>query len=278
MRIKTYVFDDVKRGIEVLKKEYGPDTIIVDVKENLKGMGNDKFCEISIAIKEDTGKNDSHLDNFVKKREDAWSNLMKTTLEKIKQVESELLKDRLKMYPLPLRSFYEKMLKNGLHAYVAMDIISELFKELGELSEQTSKVSYFIKEMLHQKIKVSSITDFNNHIVILGPTGAGKTQTAKKLGVMLSALGKPVSVILYKSKEEDASEVKKNIINVITVDKKETLYHIVEKDDTKKIIDVPGRVEVQKEIMDRLKDAKSIVVFSAGSRDEKIRRYLDVYD
>lgn len=52
MRIKTYVFDDVKRGIEVLKKEYGPDTVILDIKENIKGIGNDKLCEISIAIED----------------------------------------------------------------------------------------------------------------------------------------------------------------------------------------------------------------------------------
>ncbi|HPU29857.1 MAG TPA: AAA family ATPase [Syntrophorhabdaceae bacterium] len=277
MRIKTYVFDDVKRGIEVLKKEYGPDTVILDIKENIKGIGNDKLCEISIAI-EDLEKNNNDLNNSVKKRENTWSNLMGTTIEKIGQLESELIKDRLKMFPLPLRSFYEKMLKNGFHASMAMNIISEIFQEIGELSEQTSKVSYFIKEKLCQKIKVSNISDIDSHIVILGPPGAGKTQTAKKLGVMLSALGKPVSVILYKFREESVSENEKKVINVISVDKKESLYHIVEKDDTKKIIDVPGKVEIQKEIVDRLKDAKSIAVFSAGSRDEKIKRYLDIYD
>lgn len=277
MRIKTYVFEELKKGMEIIKKEYGPDTMIIDVKENLKGPGNIKFCEISVAIKEDLEKNGNESTISMKKRQDVWDQLLDSTIEKITQLTSELLRDRLRVYPLPLRSFYEKMLKNGFNASIAMDIIEEVYKEIGELAEQTSKVSYFLKEALAQKIKTSNITDVDSHIIILGPPNAGKTLTAKKIAVMLSALGKSVPVVFYKSKEGNISEGKKNIPNVIYVDKKETLYHTIEKDQTKKIIDIPGRIDVQREMVDKIKDNKCLIVFSAGSRDEKIRHYLDIY-
>ncbi|MCX7966539.1 MAG: hypothetical protein N2596_07940 [Syntrophorhabdaceae bacterium] len=277
MKIKTYVFDDVKKGIDILKKEYGPDTIIIDVKENIKGSSNNKLYEISVAIKENLEKKEEGSSSSIKNRENAWSVFAGSTIEKLTQLASELLKDRLKMYPLPLRSFYEKMVKNGFNSTVAMDIIKEIYEEIGDLSEQTSKAGFFLREILSQKIKISNITDVDSHIIILGPPGAGKTHTAKKLSMMLSALGKPVSVIFYKWKDNSFSEDEKNRINAITVDKKETLYYIIEKDDTKKIIDLPGRIEIQKEITDKINGAKNIIVFSAGSRDEKIKRYIDIY-
>ena len=49
MRIKTYVFDDVKEGMKKIKEEHGVDTIIVDIKNN-GATGAKKGCEISVAV------------------------------------------------------------------------------------------------------------------------------------------------------------------------------------------------------------------------------------
>ena len=52
MKVKTYTFDDIRKGMDVIKEQFGPDTIIMDIKQNnLNGDGwTKKACEISIAV------------------------------------------------------------------------------------------------------------------------------------------------------------------------------------------------------------------------------------
>ena len=34
MRVRTYSFDDIRKGMDSIKEQYGPDTIIMDIKQN----------------------------------------------------------------------------------------------------------------------------------------------------------------------------------------------------------------------------------------------------
>jgi len=280
MKIKTYVFDDLKKGIDILKREYGPDTIIIDMKESIHG-GSSKMCEISIAIEDPSRPDDDEPKIGRKKAEAIWDSITNQVFEKIGLLESEIITDRLKSYPVALRFLYDKMVKNGFYPRLALSLISEIYIEIGEFSHETSKASFFLKDIIGKKIKINDINGFG-HILILGPLGAGKTQTAKKLAVMLSALGKPVSLISYsptgdKSKNEIWETSEKRGVRFFYTDSIEKIYSFMEKDERQKIIDIPGILDFQRDVFKRLRDVSRIMVFSAGSRDEKIKNYLDLF-
>jgi flagellar biosynthesis GTPase FlhF len=63
MRVKTYSFDDIRKGMDTIKEQYGPDTIIMDIKQNyLDGYGwSKKGCEISIAVEEEPATDQDDL-------------------------------------------------------------------------------------------------------------------------------------------------------------------------------------------------------------------------
>jgi len=281
MKVKTYVFDDVKKGIDILKSEYGPDTIIIDVKENIKS-GSNMTCEISVAVEDGSQPGRYDPDRTREKTEDIWNCTTKLLLDKITLLESEIITDRLKSYPLPLRFIYGKMVENGFNARLAMAIISEVYSNIGELAKETIKANYFLKDLLGEKIKISEITNTDDSFVLLGPAGAGKTQTAKKLAVMHSALGKSVSIVAYDSVNSESCNELKTFsedagIPFSFTAQVDELCSMLEKDRRKKIIDIPGRVILQKAIVEKLKDVKRIVLLPAGARDEKIRNYFNQF-
>jgi len=278
MIIKTYVFDDLKKGIDILKREYGPDTIIIDVKENIDRDG--KICEISVAVEDDAGYSDYDPREGRRQYEKIKDDITRQVFEKIRQLESDIIMDRLRSYSLPLRFIFDKMVKNGFNPRLAISVISEIYIEIGELSDESSKANFFLKDIIKKRIKIRELAEINNHILILGPPGAGKTQTAKKLEIVLSALGRPVSLISYGHDEKRVRVHKmheKTIKGSFNVDSMESLYSFIDSDERKKIIDLPGILELQKDVADRLKDVSTLVVFSAGSRDERIKNYLEIF-
>ncbi len=69
MRVKTYVFEDVKVGMEAIKAQFGSDTIIMDIKNNGNNTSQ-RNCEISIAVDEESQSGAYDLVEVRKKTEE----------------------------------------------------------------------------------------------------------------------------------------------------------------------------------------------------------------
>jgi hypothetical protein len=95
MRVKTYVFEEIKTGMERIKEKFGPDTIILDIK-NYGSNGQSKGCEISVALEGDPELDGEGLGELRRKSEEAWNYATKFLVNKIMSVETELLRDRMK--------------------------------------------------------------------------------------------------------------------------------------------------------------------------------------
>ncbi len=277
MRVKTYVFEEIKTGMERIREEFGPDTIIVDIK-NHGTNGQHRGCEISVAVDGDPELDGEGLGELRKKTEEVWNHASKLLTERITSVESELVRDRLMMYPLPLRVLYERMTKNGFASQLALAVVSEVFGEIGALAGDSTKAGFFLKSAIARRLRTEDIRKSEGPILLLGPTGAGKTQTAKKLARLLKRGDRQVSLIacepFKKGGFDELMIFSENTgIPFSFTTNEDDLYFIMEKDRTRKVIDLTGQLSIQKRISERLADAGRLIVMPAGARDEKVRNY-----
>ncbi len=279
MRVKTYVFDDVKKGIDRLKEEFGPDTIILDIKEDGRD-GSMKTCEISVAMKDGGPPSDDPLE-FRRRSETVWDYTTNLILGKVAGLETEIIGDRLKSYPLPLRVLFDKMVRNGLGAGLALSMVSEVYGGIGDLAEDGSKANFFIKEAIARRVKLEDLVAAKESILIFGPSGAGKTQTTKKLAKILSTQERPLSIIAYDPSRRGADDLmsfaERSGMPFSFTSSEDNLCYTVEKDERRKIIDVAGSMIAQKRVAGRLRDVKKVLLLPAGARDEKMKSCSDQF-
>ncbi len=282
MRVKTYSFEDVRKGMEVIKDQFGPDTIIVDIKQNTtNGNGTAKnSCEISIALDNDPfAAMENSIGDIRKKTETIWSDAAKYLSDRLLSIESDMLTDRLKAYPTTLKVLYDKMLRSGLERYTALSLVSEVFAEMGTLAENSLKSAFVLKAKLGKRIGLCNVISTDESIVLVGPTGSGKTETAKKLALAIQEESVRPAIVAYDPVKrgtytEFVSFSGKTGIPFHFAANIEDLKSIVSNETGKKIIDITGHLNYQREALQYLPRTKKLAVFPAGARDEAIDHYL----
>ncbi len=280
MKIKTYVFEDVKKGIDSLKEQFGPDTVILDIKDN-GNNGHKKSCEISVVMKDEASPQDDPME-FRRKSETIWNHTTKLLIDKIAGLESEIVSDRVRSYPLPLRIFFDKMVRNGLDTQLAISIVSDVYGNIGNFAEDSIKANFFLKDIIAERIKINDITSSNDSILVLGPSGAGKTQTVKKLAKLHLAKEKQVSIISYDPVRKGVCDELMSFAEEVEIpfsftSNEDNLRFLIEKGERKKIVDFTGNLVFQKRAVERLREAKKVIVLPAGARDEKIKNYCSQF-
>ena len=282
MRVKTYTFEDVRTGMEVIKEQFGPDTIIVDIKQNVMNGSKtaQNCCEISIALDNDPLVTmDNSLGEVRKKTEAVWSDAAKYLSDRLLSIESDMLTDRLKNYPTTLKVLYEKMLRSGLDRYLALSLVSEVFAEMGSLSENSLKAAFMLKSRLGKRISLCTVMSDDASTALIGPTGSGKTEAAKKLALAMKEEGLDPLIIAYDPvKRGTYSEYinfsGKTGIPVQFASHAGDLKTQVQNGNEKKIIDITGHSVHQREAVQCLPGMRKLAVFPAGARDEAVDQYL----
>ncbi len=282
MKVKTFTFDDIRKGMDVIKDQFGPDTIIMDIKQNsLNGNGwMKKGCEISIAVENDPAAViESDIGEIRKKTEAIWSDAARYLTERLASIESDMIVDRLKAYPMPLKVLYDRLARSGLDRYVIMSLLSEVYAEIGTIAENSTKAIFFLKAKLGKRIALYNAVTTEESLLVLGPTGSGKTETVKKLAFAMQARDMNVSIIGFDpvrkgSCDELQAFSEKTGVPFQFATNMDDLIRKFRGTEGKKLIDVTGHLAYQKEVIDPFREMKKIVVFSAGSRDETIEHYL----
>jgi flagellar biosynthesis GTPase FlhF len=273
MKIKRLHFSSIKEGIKRIKEDYGPDAVIIDMKEHRNGSSKD--FEMVIAIEEDAPK-DGPSGELMRKI-DEIAGCVKSLSDRMVSIETETMGQRLDSFPAALRDLHKKMMSNGFSGNLAYSILLDVFKETGNFARDSEKADFFLKRILSRKIPVGRLNG-EKGIVLLGPSGSGKTSTTKKIAKFLLDRREEVSIIAFdplrKERYNEFMMFSENTgVPFYFTATEEDLLFVMERDTRKKIIDMTGHVQLQKRVAERLDNTQKLVLAPAWARETKVREY-----
>ena len=264
MRIKTYLCEDVKEGMKKIKEDHGLDAIIVDIKNG--GASDAKGCEIAVAVEDDSMAQSDDITESRRRTEAVWDHVIRHAAQAAGLVEAELIRDRVKTYPLPLRILFEKMIKNGVQKENALSIVSEVYCALGPFAAESPKAGFFVKGAISSRIKFHNPARAKAHIALLGPSGAGKTDTALKLVNLCEEEGVRASIVAFPAPDKAARD---------SDSFPEEIPARFDAAGRRLIVDLTGELRLQVKTAQRMVHAELLMVLPAGARDEKMKDCCD---
>lgn len=186
MKIKKFTALYIQDALKQVKKEMGPDAVILSTKSIINGKGirgvfNRPAVEITAAI--DTEYIEPQSFEIKQPYGDALANTIapvsllsrnREGMFKGKQLNNNLIR------------LYNIMIYNGIHENLAFHTIREIDEQMsGKDAEDFKKVKETAIDILERFIKVSGVMKRNNNgsnaAAFIGPTGVGKTATIAKL-------------------------------------------------------------------------------------------------
>ncbi|MGA1847027.1 flagellar biosynthesis protein FlhF [Deferribacter abyssi] len=213
MKIKKYEVYDMREAIELIKKDLGPDAVILSTKKIVKngsfGLFSRPIIEVTAAVdyepdvrnkKEKVINNAKQSKNIGFDIEELINRLgldkFEVMLKEISEIKRQLSemknqsKGELSSIDLPERlSFiYNIMVKNGVDDLIVYKFLRKIEKRIStEFSN--AQIKKVVVQLMGDLIPVEKdyLTSLRQKIVaMVGPTGVGKTTTIAKIAANLS--------------------------------------------------------------------------------------------
>lgn len=186
MKVKTFVANSVQEGMQLIKRELGPEAMIIHSRKvrqkGLLGFLAPPKVEITAAV--DNGPNYPPAQAKVLPKQ--WENEISELKAMVAQLVSKQQKQEIQTDGI-FASYLEKLQDRGVEAKVAEAVLLDIKREYGandslkeevlDLIVQKKMKAYLPTEKLPPKARV---------VVFTGPTGVGKTTTLAKLAAHLS--------------------------------------------------------------------------------------------
>ncbi|WP_022670533.1 flagellar biosynthesis protein FlhF [Hippea alviniae] len=301
MIVKTYRANTVQEALKKIKAELGEDAIILSSKKVKKGgffsFFKKEIYEVTAAVDDKPPKQNrsfeavakkyakvefsqkkqsetEKLEERVKKLEQLIVSAGKESIEKlVSDIKADLndlktainyvKKDNdvdISKIPLGMNKYFTYMCEIGIKRKYAYKIAIGLYKTIDKTRLNDEEyVKEYLSAVLSQFFKKSIPT--NKNIVLLGPTGVGKTTTLAKLAA------------IYKLKMDKK-------VGIITTD----TYRIGAVDQLlnyAKIMDIPAIVSITKEdfinAIEELKDTDVVLVDTVGRSPNDIKRLKEIF-
>lgn len=313
MVIKKYLANNMNEALTRIRYELGKEAIIISQrkvkKPGLKGIFGPKQLEVTAAI-----ENSSISDNKKTKEEEEFKNSLndlKRIMNKEIEPKNNLKKDitnnefvkvnnsdsSLELEVKEMKKLLNKIIRNTnkdedelLSILTKLDIDIDLYSYFKEkINEEDIEGSF--KKVIEDEIEIST-KELSGNIVLIGPTGVGKTTTIAKLAGRLSLIDKKkvglITVDTYRIGAVEQLKTYAEIMNipfkvVLTTNEMEEAINEM-KDCDVVLIDTTGRSSKNKMQISELRAfvqkamPESInLVISATTKNRDLSAILDGY-
>ena len=269
MKIKRYLGATAHEAILELKRELGPDAVVLNTKQ-VRAKGIFKYfkkplVEVTAAYEDRNNYGSNNRNKYEEKL-----NNINDDLAELKKIMYEIPREMQKEEKLPktLEMFRKRMIHNGIDEDIVDNILKEINEQMNLKDKDSNTVEKIIKYNLMEYLgnpQPITMEDERKIIFFVGPTGVGKTTTLAKIAASLVMENK------YK-------------IGLITSD----TYRIGAVDQLKiysDILDLPLEISYNQEDMYKAFDkfeAKDIILVDTAGRNhndlEQIKQLEDVLD
>ncbi len=231
MRTEKIIVSSLQEAVETLKRMYGENAVVLSsriVKRrrwSFLPFFKTTLLEVTVGIPEEEGKFDKELHEKVKVYEEL-ERLKSTLNEVIKSVrlqeEEKEDKEEEEGFSLRAKRVLSKMIYKGVRKDIARKLVEEACGydiELGKLDFRED-VYPSLKESFEKNIPIEGERIFSetpNIMVLVGPTGVGKTTTIAKLSYLFKRVGKRPGVITLDSYRVGAVEQLRAFINIMEI-------------------------------------------------------------
>lgn len=315
MVIKKYIVKNMNEALTRIRYELGKDAIIISQRKirekGLKGFLKPKLIEVTAALennkinRNNNIKNDREIESFknslsdlkdiISKEEEKkeFKYNKKTNYVKENNLETEVneIKELLNKV---LKNTNKEKTENVISEYLKeIDIEENLIKELNiEDYENTEVFKADFKKLLEKEISISN-NSLSGRVVLVGPTGVGKTTTIAKLaGRMALIEKKKVGLITIDTYRIGAVEQLKTYAEIMNIPFKVviTLKEMTEAIETLKdcdviLIDTTGRsckntmqLSELRAFIDKVEADNISLVISAVTKNNDIETILKGYE
>lgn len=315
MVIKKYIVKNMNEALTRIRYELGKDAIIISQRKirekGLKGFLKPKLIEVTAALennkinRNNNIKNDREIESFknslsdlkdiISKEEEKkeFKYNKKTNYVKENNLETEVneIKELLNKV---LKNTNKEKTENVISEYLKeIDIEENLIKELNiEDYENTEVFKADFKKLLEKEISISN-NSLSGRVVLVGPTGVGKTTTIAKLaGRMALIEKKKVGLITIDTYRIGAVEQLKTYAEIMNIPFKVviTLKEMTEAIETLKdcdviLIDTTGRsckntmqLSELRAFIDKVEADNISLVISAVTKNNDIDTILKGYE
>ncbi|MGM9974660.1 MAG: flagellar biosynthesis protein FlhF [Clostridiaceae bacterium] len=291
MVVKRYTGNNITEVMAKIKSDMGGEALIVSQrkvrKQGLWGLFSSRLIEIT-AAKEEKARDDVNLNTtpsyYYKRMGHPHDNSDKTEeiLRELQKLKSSIDESKEKESP------FRKMLRE-------LDLSDELIEEIintvkeGDITEEKAQKS--LPKLLKPYLSVSS-RELKGNVVLVGPTGVGKTTTIAKLAGRLSLIDKKsvglITVDTYRIGAVEQLKTYAEIMNipfkvVVTLkDMEEAVKELSHCDVV--LIDTTGRssknsmqISELRAFIDKSKSKDIHLVISAGTKDKDVVNIIEAY-
>jgi len=315
MLVKKYLANDIQQAMDQVRKELGSDAVILNSrkvrKKGLKNLFRKPVLEVMVAydpatipavkklnltesfenaLKQKSGTVSNEQLERLDKRIDSIDNMLSDFIDKFSYVKREVTYD----YPKEVQDLLQKMIDSQVREELAHSLAKEadqiLRKEPGTSASEV--LEHIIIEKIGRPEPILHKKFTQKVILVLGPTGAGKTTTIVKLAADFAIKQKKkVGLINTDTYRVGTQEVMQTYADILGVPLQkvfgtEKLENALEEMADRDLIFIdtagkrPGDEEHRKEILDLVRAVKPEEIFlclSATTGFAATKEIIDTY-
>ncbi|MBT9173522.1 MAG: Flagellar biosynthesis protein FlhF [Syntrophomonadaceae bacterium] len=252
MKIKKYCVENVQEGMLQIKKELGPEAVIIDSRKvrekGLRGF----FAPVKVEITAAVDSPPSPWQSTAARERDFQEQKLHGELNELKQLVNQLVNRQQKQNIEEKGPFYrwmQRLIENDVAPALAQQILTEIHEDFAvENALSDEVIELILLKKVRERLRVADLPDTARILAFVGPTGVGKTTTLAKLAARFA---------LYHNKQ----------VGMITID----TYRIGAVEQLRTYADITGMpIEVvmtpkdMPRALKRLADRELILVDTAG--------------